>query len=578
VAHRWELRSIDPTSSAVRQLGDTLYNLRIRAGLTQQQLAALTGGRWSRSHIGRVENGDVTPSPDFVEAMDGLLNGGGTLVGCLPTLLLETARQRSKRQSQRREPSTTPSPADQEEEELDQSPLYTPRGTAPQHLAPTVSRPEVTAPEPPGPFPSTPLPLGLFPSSPPNEPFRPSRPASSPHPPSPPAPSPPPPDPPRFSRPPSGRPSSPSPLAPAPFDRELGEQARIEPEPKDQESRSTANRSKFLCVTLWTGLGAVLESVRLTLRVEGPAGGPGTHEQLELAVTQYARAYWVTPAGMLFEQVRECRQLVDGMLDQRQSPSRRRHLHLVAGWLSALLGNLSFHLSDYSSSRMHLGTAWRLGQAAGHNGLVAWVRGAQSMVELYDDRPEEALRMAREGQALAPNHLVRAQLASWGEARALARMGDRRGVLEAIARGSRAIESSEDDWSPGGVFSFSVGEFEQYCGTACLWLDLPEEAKRHADHAYELRDTVAAKALARLDVAAAENQLGRPAEASQIGAEVLQMPADYLIDPIVRRATELADSLEPHRSMAEVRDFNERLASLLPSPGEPRAASSAAER
>src|SRR6266536_129049 len=97
VAHRCELRSIDPTSSAVRQLGDTLYNLRITAGLTQQQLAALTGGRWSRSHIGRVENGDVTPSPDFVEAMDGLLDGGRTLVQCLPPLLWGTARQRGMR-------------------------------------------------------------------------------------------------------------------------------------------------------------------------------------------------------------------------------------------------------------------------------------------------------------------------------------------------------------------------------------------------------------------------------------------------------------------------------------------------
>jgi hypothetical protein len=226
---------------------------------------------------------------------------------------------------------------------------------------------------------------------------------------------------------------------------------------------------------------------------------------------------------------------------------------------------------------MHLATAGRLGQEAGHNGLVAWVRGAQSMVELYDDRPEEALHLASEGQALAPNPLVRAQLASWGEARALARMGERRGVLEAIARGSRAIESSDGDRSPGGVFSFSVGEFEQYCGTACLWLDLPEEAKRHADHAYQLRDTVAAKALARLDIAA-ENQLGRPAEASQIGAEVLQMPADYLIDPIVRRATELAASLEPHRTLAEVRDFSERFASLVPTPGAPAPARSAAQR
>jgi tetratricopeptide (TPR) repeat protein len=329
---------------------------------------------------------------------------------------------------------------------------------------------------------------------------------------------------------------------------------------------------------MWTGLGAVLESVRLTLRVEGPAGGSVSHEQLELAVEQYARAYWSTPAGALFGQVRQCRQVVDGMLDQRQSDASRQHLHLVAGWLSAMLGNLSFHLSDYRSARMHLATAARLGQEAGHNGLVAWVRGAQSMVELYDDRPEEALRLAREGQALAPNPLVRAQLASWGEARALARMGDRRGVLEAIARGSRAIESSEHDHSPGGVFMFSVGEFEQYCGTACLWLDLPEEAKRHANHAYQLRDSVAAKALARLDIAGAEHQLGRPAEASEIGAEVLQMPAEYLIDPIVRRATELASSLRQHGSIAEVRDFRERLTALIAASSEARAARSAGER
>jgi transcriptional regulator with XRE-family HTH domain len=546
LAHRWELRSIDPTSSAIRQLGDTLYNLRTKAGLTQQQLAALTGGRWSRSHIGRVENGDVTPSPDFVEAMDGLLDGGRSLVRCLPVLLLETARQRSRRQRQRREPTAPATGPNQEPQELDQSSLD-------PHDPPT-----------PDPVPTATHPLAPRPQ--PSD-TRASGPSSSG---------------PGSSGPSSSGPGSSGPPAPNPGTFEFGQgdpaPPPIEAGSAEPESRSTANRSQFLRMTLWTGLGAVLESLRLTLRVEGPAGGPVSHEQLELAVEQYARAYWATPARVLFGQVRQCRQLVDGMLDQRQPANRRRHLHLIAGWLSALLGNLSFHLGDYGSARMHLCTAWRLGDAAGHNGLVAWVRGAQSMVELYDNRPEKALRMAREGQALAPNSLVRAQLASWAEARALARMRDRRGVLEAIARGSRAIECSEDDWSPGGLFSFSVGEFEQYCGTACLWLDLPNQAKRHADHAFRLRDTLAAKALARLDVAAAESRLGRPAEASQIGAEVLQMPADYLIDPIVRRATELAASLEPHRSLAEVQGFIERLASVASVAGERRAARSAAER
>lgn len=543
LARRWELRSIDPGSSAIRRLGDTLYNLRIQAGLTQEQLAVRTGGRWSRSHIGRVENGDVTPSPDFVEAMDGLLGGGHSLVRCLPPLLLETAKHRSRRQRLRRDPQAASHFVSQGAEKSDRSALYTSPGTT-AHDQATTPPATISAPEPP--VLQTPNPKAPVANVP----------ATDPRVPGPPAPN-------RTAR--SLR-TPPDALAPSPA------------APKDQESRSTANRSDFLRVSVWTGLGAVLESVRLTLRVEGPAGGPVSHEQLELAVEQYARAYWSTPAGVLFGQVRQCRQLVEGLLDQCQPTGSRQHLHLVAGWLSALLGNLSFHLSDYSAARMHLATAGRLGQEVGHNGLVAWVRGAQSMVELYDDRPEEALRLAREGQALAPNPLVRAQLASWGEARALARMGERRGVLEAIARGSRAIESSDGDRSPGGVFSFSVGEFEQYCGTACLWLDLPDEAKRHAGHAFQLRDTIAAKALARLDIATASSRLGDPAEAGQIGAEVLQTPAEYLIDPIVRRATELATSLRRHGSLAEVRDFNERLAALVAESRHPRAARSAAER
>ena len=483
VARRWEPRSIDPASSAVRQLGDELYNLRIGAGLTQQELAELSGGRWSRSHIGRVENGDVTPSPDFIETMDALLGGGRSLVRRFPVLLLETARQRSGRQRQRRgEDPRVP----------DEPPLYTLASTASQTTSSTQDRGELDA---------------------------------------------------------------------APNQHQSHE-----------ESRSAANRSHFLRTTLWTGLGAVLESLRLTLHVEGPGGGPVTHEQLELAVEHYARVYWATPAAMLFDQVRQCRQLVGTMLEQPQPRRQVRHLHLVAGWLSALLGNLSFHLSDYTAARAHLGAAGRLGEAAGHHGLIAWVRGAQSMVALYDGRIEAALRLAREGQGFAPNPLARTQLASWGEARALARMGDRRGVLEAVARGSRAVESAHDDRGLGGVFSFSAGEFEQYCGTACLWLDLPKQAKRHVERALELRDTAAAKAMARLDLAAAQGQLGYPAEASQMAVEVLDMPGEYLIDPIVRRASELSAALGPHRSLALVRDFDERLAWVVSSTTQRRAA------
>jgi transcriptional regulator with XRE-family HTH domain len=269
LSHRWELRSIDPGGSAIRRLGDTLYNLRVKARLTQEQLAVRTGGRWSRSHIGRVENGDVTPSPDFVEVMDGLLDGAHSLVRCLPPLLLETAKHRGRRQRFRRAPDAVSRSASQKTAKLHRSAPYSSPGTTAQDPATAPPRTAVSAAEPPVP------------------------PAPSPPAPSPPAPSPPAPSPGVPSRPPSGPSPArvpPSPTAPQGTARRAFDHppdAFAPPaERKDQESRSTANRSDFLRVAVWTGLGAVLESVRLTLRVEGPAGGPVAHEQLELAVGQ----------------------------------------------------------------------------------------------------------------------------------------------------------------------------------------------------------------------------------------------------------------------------------------------------
>jgi hypothetical protein len=48
------------------------------------------------------------------------------------------------------------------------------------------------------------------------------------------------------------------------------------------------------------------------------------------------------------------------------------------------------------------------------------------------------------------------------------------------------------------------------------------------------------------------------------------MPGEYLIDPILRRANELSGVLEPHRSLATVRDSNERLAATVSLHGDRR--------
>src|SRR3989442_5159481 len=60
--------------------------------------------------------------------------------------------------------------------------------------------------------------------------------------------------------------------------------------------------------------------------------------------------------------------------------------------------------------------------------LQAWVRGTESLSAYYQKRYTDALELARDSQRHAHGGPQTIRLAVHGEARALGRMGDRRGV------------------------------------------------------------------------------------------------------------------------------------------------------
>lgn len=170
-------------------------------------------------------------------------------------------------------------------------------------------------------------------------------------------------------------------------------------------------------------LAAVRESIQLALDVEGPAGGPGTREHIEHAIDYYALNYARFSPGTLAVEVHRCRALVTAMLEHPQPDARRRELRRHAGWLSALIGNLSFHLADHIPALIHLGTAARLATDVGEPKLTSWSLGAQSMVAHAQGRHVEALDLAQQGAAHATSPLQKAQLLSWAQLPALAQVG-----------------------------------------------------------------------------------------------------------------------------------------------------------
>ncbi|MCL6281710.1 hypothetical protein M3398_31090 [Streptomyces albidoflavus] len=134
--------------------------------------------------------------------------------------------------------------------------------------------------------------------------------------------------------------------------------------PHDQEAPMTTD----------AGLPAVGESVRLALLAH-PDGGALVVDLAEAAVEHYATNYSKHPAALLFEQVREVRQLLTPVMESRAHADAVKR---QVGWLSALMGNLAYHLGDSSGARAHLGTAAAYGSRCGDSRLEAWAWGPRA--------------------------------------------------------------------------------------------------------------------------------------------------------------------------------------------------------
>ncbi|MFF1959354.1 hypothetical protein ACFVWX_20510 [Streptomyces sp. NPDC058220] len=132
-------------------------------------------------------------------------------------------------------------------------------------------------------------------------------------------------------------------------------------------------------MTTAAGLPAVRESLQLALLAD-PDGSPLAAELAEAAVEHYALNYSKHPPQVLFNEIREVRRLLTPTLETGHRVGYSAELHRQMGWLSALLGNLAFHLGDTSGARAHLAAAAAYGERAGDARLVAWSCGAHSMV------------------------------------------------------------------------------------------------------------------------------------------------------------------------------------------------------
>lgn len=315
-------------------------------------------------------------------------------------------------------------------------------------------------------------------------------------------------------------------------------------------------------------LAALRESLHLALEVEGPAGGQLAAGNLATAVDYYSLNYSRFPPGMLATEVHRTRALAGAMLRQQQPTQARAELRRIAGWLSALAGNLAFHLGDHPAAQIHLATAARLGTAAGDTRLTCWSLGAQAMTAQAVRRYADALDLARQAVEYAATPLQRAQILAWAQLRSLAHLGPQH-----RADAARVMAAAQDQFaaSPGreqpGRFGFDLAELHLHIAEAHLLLGDHDLARSHAEQSQ--RQTTAGRpawAAATLVLARAEAARGNVPDAAALGLTVLgSIPAPALRDTARIRLRALSQDVFAIADPGpEGRDLRDRLRDLPP--------------
>jgi hypothetical protein len=324
-------------------------------------------------------------------------------------------------------------------------------------------------------------------------------------------------------------------------------------------------RESMVTMTTSAGLPAVRDSLHLALLAD-PAGSTAVVDLTEAAVEHYALGYSKHPPHVLFTEVHGARTLLMHALTSGTAvpAPMEAELRRGIGWLSALLGNLAFHLGDATGARAHLATAVTYGDRVGDARLAAWGWSAQAMVARAAGEHIVALTHAERAAACAPSGLPRAQAHAWARLPSLAELGREREADAALAMATRELESDARGWAPGR-FGYDVAEHALHEAEAHRALRRTERAMACAEQSLNAATPgTPGWAAASLLMAQAEAATA-PSDAAQRADQVLtRIPAARLRSTSRARLTQLASTLAGVDA-AGVADLRERVRAMPPS-------------
>lgn len=186
-----------------------------------------------------------------------------------------------------------------------------------------------------------------------------------------------------------------------------------------------------------------------------------TLDAIRVTVDRLCCEYPFMPSAELRHEGQQWLDHLTRLLDTRLTLHQHREVLVLAGWLALLVGCVEYDMTDLRSAEATRQAALQLGRESGHSEVEAWAHEMRCWFALTQGRYREVIEAARAGQAVTRTHSVAVQLAAQ-EAKAWARMGDRRQVELSLERGRVLLESLPYPEHPGHHFVVDPDKFDFY--------------------------------------------------------------------------------------------------------------------
>ncbi|MEU8132152.1 helix-turn-helix domain-containing protein [Streptodolium elevatio] len=294
---------------------------------------------------------------------------------------------------------------------------------------------------------------------------------------------------------------------------------------------------------------------------------PEALDTLEQSITAIVARYEVEGPQLLAPEATRLRRRIQGLLELPQPPRQREWLYVTAAKVSALLSYMAVNAGKPELVAAYCAEAFHFAEAVDDVDMLAWIRGTQSLAAYYAGRFAEAVDLARHGQQLAPGSRQSIRLLINGEARALAKLGDRAGTDRAVDAAFTLLDRHAAPTGLTSCISFGAyGRARTAANAATAYVALRDTRQvltwaEQIESPVEQSDSSWSRALVRLDIATALLRDRQPdvEQAMSLGREALTISSEHPIRSVWQRAHELHGHAERWLTVPDVREYAEAL-------------------